>query len=190
MNPPAKPRIDPFTTVHKAVRARLFDHAMMLARADFREESECRRVAGQTHDLLFTLQEHADHEDVVMFPAILDRAPELFAEAHRQHEALDGKMRELERLSLQAVLVTPSERLEVGTRLRVAFYDFVAMQLTHLAMEESDLTRALWDSCTDEELLAMRGRIQARMTPERQQLWVGYMFDAGDPMERAFLGAA
>lgn len=182
-------RPDIATTIHKAVRKILFDHAMLLGRTDFHSIEECRAAHGETAAAFRKLREHADHEDQVVFPELARSDAGLAAEAMRQHEDLEAQMRDIERLSSLSVVATTIERADVGRRLRAAVHDFVAAQLAHLAFEERVLLPALWATHSDAEIFAMHARIQGRMTPERGLEWRGVLLASIDASERARIGA-
>jgi iron-sulfur cluster repair protein YtfE (RIC family) len=183
----SRPRPDIASMIHKAVRKVLFDHAMLLARVDFRSPEAARDAHVETMHVFSALREHAQHEDDIVWPALRD-AP-LMAEALRQHEELETEMYEIERLASLAVVATTLERPDVGSRLRGIFYDFVAAQLAHLAYEERVLMPALWKTHSDEQLMALHLRIRASQAPDRGLAWRNLLLASVDASERAALGA-
>jgi iron-sulfur cluster repair protein YtfE (RIC family) len=184
---PSRPDIA--VTIHKAVRKVLFDHAMLLARVDYRSVDAAREAHDETVKALRALREHADHEDEIVFPVLAaDDAP-LATEAVRQHEELESQMRDIEQLSSLSIVATHGERPGVGHRLRAVFNDFVAAQLVHLSFEEQVVMAVLWKHHTDEELLAMHVRIRALTPPDRGLEWRAILLASVDASERAMLGS-
>jgi iron-sulfur cluster repair protein YtfE (RIC family) len=181
-------RVDIAVTIHKAIRKVLFDHAMLLARTDFRSVEATREAHANLSRTLLSLREHAQHEDAVVFPEIAEAHPPLAAEAIRQHDELEKEMDKLERLSSLAVIATPFERPTFAKRLRAAFNDFVAAQLTHMSFEEETIMPALWETHTDEQLRDMQGRIRAAIPPERGQHWLALLMASADAAELAAIG--
>jgi hypothetical protein len=53
--------------------------------------------------------------------------------------------------------------------------------------EETVHSRALWDAYTDEEILALEGRIKAHLAPEEMTLVLRWMLPAMTPAERTGL---
>ena len=182
------PRVDLVTTIHKAVRKVLFEHALLLDRTDFREPDECRRVQAETSSLLTMLGEHARHEDRVIFPAVATHDPAVAAEAASQHEILDAGMATLERLAGLVAIVTASERTETGSKLRAAFAELLIQEVVHWTFEETHVNRVLWDHHTDGELEALRERVRSSMTPARHAEWRRLLLASVNASERAHLG--
>jgi hypothetical protein len=182
-------RFDSVSTIHKAVRKILFEHAMMLARTDFFGESAGRDVVASTQLLFALLREHADIEDTLVFPTVAARDAKLAAEAAVQHAALETSMHEIEHLAATAAMVTTSERPAVGRKLRARFEQFVAEQLMHMAFEETKINAALWAAFDDDQIRALHFKIVGSMAPERAAAWRVLMLDAVDARERAMLAA-
>ena len=181
-------RIDLATTIHKCVRKILFEQAMLLARADYREESTCRDTCAALDRAFVMLREHADHEDRVIFPALAEIDGALGCEAARQHLGLEKHMRDIERTAAALRFATSSERLALGKELAQSFNQFVAAQLAHMAFEEVELQAALWRAKTDEELAAMRLAIRGLLTPDRGKVWQDLLQASADPVELSAFG--
>ncbi len=96
-------------------------------------------------------------------------------------------MREIERTAVGLRLTTSAERLELGKRLLLRFNLFVAAQLAHLAFEETELNRVLWQGKTDAELSLLRQTIRAGMPPARLEMWAELMRDSLDTAELSLL---
>ena len=180
-------RIDLATTIHKAVRKLLFEQAMLLARSDFRSDDAVQRACTALDDTMLMLREHAEHEDVVVFPVLAELDHRLASEAVRQHHALEQSMRDIERVAATLRVATQAERTRLSRDLTQRFNRFVAAQLTHLAFEEAEIQPAFWLGKTDEELLAMRLALRSLLPPERGKVWMALMLAAADPGELAAL---
>lgn len=180
-------RVELATTIHKAVRKLLFEQAMLLARTDPRHDDDVRHACDALDNTMLMLREHAEHEDVVVFPILAELDPSLASEAVRQHHALDGGMRDIERVAATLRMATRAERPRLGRDLSQRFNLFVAAQLQHLAFEEDEMQPAFWLGKTDVELLALRLTIRSLLPPERAQAWLQLMLSAADPAELAAL---
>jgi Hemerythrin HHE cation binding domain len=180
-------RIDLATTIHKCVRKLLFEQAMLLARCDYRDEASCRGACAALDRSFVMLREHADHEDEVIFPVLSALDGALAREAERQHSSLEQHMREIERTAVGLRLATSAERLELGKQLMQRFNVFVGAQLSHLAFEETELNRVLWQGKTDAELGLLRQTIRDRTSPARSKVWLELMLDSLDPTELGLL---
>jgi hemerythrin-like domain-containing protein len=176
-------RIDLATPIHKCVRKLLFEQAMLLARTDHRDEASCRDACAALDRGFVMLREHADHEDEVIFPVLSALDSGLASEAARQHSSLEQHMREIERNAVGLRLATSAERVELGKQLLQRFNVFVAAQLSHLAFEETELNRVLWQAKSDEELAQLRQSIRERTSPARGKVWLELMLESLDPAE-------
>lgn len=183
-------RVDIATPIHKAVRRILFDHALRLASTDFADEDECRATLEQTARALTLLRQHGSHEDEFVFPVLAETALSLAREASLQHEKLEVRMREIDRLIVTTRAMTQKERPEASRWLTRVFNAFVAEQLRHLEFEETEVNAALWASRSDEELLSIRARIQSRVSPEDAPVWYSLLLSSVDASERRLLGAS
>jgi len=179
------PRVDLATMLHKAVRKLLFEQAMLLARSDFYSDDAVELACDALDNTMLMLREHAEHEDIVVFPVLAELDHLLASEAVRQHQALEQSMRDIERVAATLRLATRAERARLGRDLTQRFNQFVAAQLTHLAFEEAELQPALWLGKSDEELLAMRGLIRGLLPEPRGKVWLELLLTAADPAERA-----
>ncbi|HVJ14674.1 MAG TPA: hypothetical protein VM686_04510 [Polyangiaceae bacterium] len=183
-------RIDPFSTIHKAVRRLLFLRAMELGATDFEDEGELRTAVEDTWFAMTLLKEHAEHEDQVTFAAVIAKDAVLGLEAAAQHAALEATTHELGFLLDQLSEADPAQRSRLGSRLRSRWNAFVTQQLEHLAFEEDCLSPVLWRGYTDAELATMMARIQGSVPPERMLIWRTLLLPSIDRQERARLQAA
>jgi len=179
------PRVDLVTTIHKAVRKLLFEQAMLLARSDFGCDDDVARACDALDNTTLMLREHAEHEDVVVFPALAELDHLLASEAVRQHQVLEQSMREIGRVAATLRLATRAERHRLGRDLTQRFNQLVAAQLDHLAFEEGELQPAFWLSKTDQELLAIRLSIHGSISQARGKVWMDLLRTAVDPASLA-----
>ena len=67
------------------------------------------------------------------------------------------------------------KRLIYGSELNTIFNDFAANYLAHMNHEEATFLEASLKYLTDEELIAIRSRIQSKIPPERYKIWLHWM---------------
>ena len=67
------------------------------------------------------------------------------------------------------------ERMLLGNSLNSLFNDFIADYLAHMNHEEATVLEASFKYLTDEELIAIRTRIQSNVPPDRYKVWMNWM---------------
>jgi hypothetical protein len=170
-------RVDVYSTVHKALRAKLYDLGLELGRCDLASPAEARIALEAYRRTMGFLREHHHNEEAFVDPLIAGAAPELVAENARQHEVILAELAGLDALA---------ERRE-GKALATAYNRFLARYLAHMDHEETELQEVIWDTLSDEEIGALHGRIQGSLPPGRFLEWVEIMVPAASLDERARL---
>lgn len=178
-------RTDLYGTVHKALRSKLFDLSVELARCDPATPAEVRLVVSAYRRTMGFLRDHNQHEEAVSQPLLAARAPEIVASAHSQHEALDRALDDLDATVTELERAQGDERPGIVRRLISLYDDFLAAYLAHMRHEETVVQQAFWLHCSDDELHALRARIQASMSPARFGEWLEIMLPAMNLNERA-----
>lgn len=183
----APPRVDLYTPFHKGIRRMLFDLIVTAGRTDFRDEQACAELFAECQRIFGLLREHARIEDEQFHPAIESRAPGATAGADREHVVEEEHMAGIE-AHLQRVARAPvEERPGLGLQLYRAISAFCADYLDHLATEEDELMPLFWQHFTDDELAALRGRVQAGLAAERMGEWLRAVLPAFNLDERAVM---
>jgi hypothetical protein len=180
-------RMDLFTTVHKGLRATMFEATERVARTDFTEPSALEQAAAAVRRCLSLLEEHAHLEDLVVFPEIAQIGPALFADLNAEHTRVGGLQTEIAQLLDRLLAAPPAERLTLGRRLHERMGRLVAAHLQHMDGEETTATRLLWAHRTDDELRALHGRVLGSIPPDRMRIWAEVLLPAINPAERAIL---
>jgi hypothetical protein len=169
-------KTDLFTFIHKAIRSMIYNAASKLQAADFTDEKEAAiLLASLKHDLQL-LHEHGENEDNIIFPEIVNQEPQMIEELNKEHKNLESKLFELQSI-IEETLQTDSveERMSLGNKLNSMFNDFIADYLAHMNHEETTVLEASFKYLTDEELIAIRKRIQSSIPPERYNVWMSWM---------------
>jgi hypothetical protein len=190
--PPASAQVDLFTLIHKAVRRMLFDLAGQLQTADLSDDACVRELVRNLRQMLVLLEQHAEHEDHLIFPAIEAVAPGATCEAGHEHEAYAAKTAILQaHIDALETASTDALRVRAGRELHLAFFEFLAFTLMHLNHEEVTALPASLLHMTDEALLAIRAEIHRKTQPELYREWLRWMLPALNPKElRNMLAAA
>jgi hypothetical protein len=179
-------RIDLYRNVHKGQRAHLFSLAIELGRADHEDAAKVNALATRLRAALAELRRHAENEERFIHPLLQARAPKVAAMLEREHQDLDPVLAEVEeRLDgLQGASRSPSE---TGVELYGAWCRMVSIYLTHIDAEERLGMAALWDTCTDDDILAVIRAFIASRTAAEQIEDLRIQAPALSPQERAML---
>ena len=162
-------RYNCFTLIHKALRACLYDTALLLQQTYFADVSEARPAIRRIESVVKLFGQHAHHEDEYILPYIASVDPQLvqsFENEHEKDEQLGNMLVNL--IAIFKNTVSDEERLICGSALVKAFGDFLVFNLEHMAREEAQINPVLWKYYTDEELKELHARIGARLSPEEK----------------------
>ncbi len=169
-------RFNPFKQIHQGLRALLYDTALSIQHTHFDNPDEAAVTMGKVSLVLQLFHGHAEVEDSRLLPLIQEHEPSLaasFESEHDEDEALAGKLEDT--IRQYGLCSTAAERLQSGTELQQAFDEFTAFNLQHMNREETVLNAALWQHCSDEELMQLVQNIAAGIPPEKNQhysLWM------------------
>jgi Hemerythrin HHE cation binding domain len=146
-------RLDVYTAVHKMHRARLFRLTVEAGQADPADTVTMTRLAAAVDALAAELAAHAEHEERFIHPLLRQNVPLLTARLDAAHVSLDTRLDHLRQVAVAAT--APAGPAADPNALYRALAAFTAAYLEHLAVEEGEALPALWDGCTDEELLGI-----------------------------------
>jgi hypothetical protein len=178
------PRVDLYGTVHKGLRARLFDLCVELARCDFSSRADRSIAIAAYQRTVDFLREHHEHEERFIDPLM---PPAIHAATQHQHASADAGLAELDIL---AAAVEGADPRVHGAALLARYQRFLVEYLQHMQHEETVVMQALWERYPDAELGGVRGRLQASIPPARFGEWMEIMLPAMNHDERTgmFLG--
>ena len=179
METPQMPRVDLFTTVHKALRSLIYHLSTMLQTADYTDERSTKACLASLEHFLELLHEHAGHEDRTVFAETRKFEPEMVDKLEEEHHEIDAHLDQVHK-NIAKVLAAANdhERIESGDALNRSVNDFIAFYLTHLSHEEGSVLPATWKHFTDEQLIQMRLDVQRHTSPARFAEWMRWMFPA------------
>jgi hypothetical protein len=129
-----RPRVDLYGTVHKALRARLFDLAVEIERCDFDDPADVTVAKAALRRTFGFLREHHRHEDDFVAPVLVRLG--IARDVEAQHHASARAIEALEELATRA---------DAGTRLPAAYRTFLLDYLQHMHHEENVVNAALWE---------------------------------------------
>ena len=154
----------------------IYNAASKLQTADFTDEKEVKILLVSLRNDLDLLHEHAVNEDNIIFPEIANEEPQLIELLNEEHKKLESKLNGILAL-IEKIEHSNSveERVRLGNSLNSLFNDFIADYLAHMNHEEATVLEASFKYLTDEELIAIRTRIQSNIPPDRYKVWMNWM---------------
>ena len=168
-------RFNPFSQVHKGLRALLYHTALSLQHINFTSDDEANDAVTKVKEVLYLFEGHAHIEDTMVFPLLNETAPHVVAEFEQQHIRDHELGRELEQ-ALEAVQAARgAEKIKAAFRLQLSFTEFMAFNLSHMNQEETVVKEELWKRFSDEDLLAITHKIVASIPPEKNARYSFWM---------------
>ncbi len=176
--PATAPRLDLYSTIHKALRAFMGDTLTRVGSVDTADEADLRDTLAQLSALTQLLRGHLHHENSFVHPALearLQGSSVRIAQEHDEHRA------SLEALDAEAAAVahaTGSQRPRLAMRLYRHLALFVAENLQHMHIEETAHNQALWSAYSDEELAAIHHALVGSVPPAEMGQVIHWMAPA------------
>jgi hemerythrin-like domain-containing protein len=169
--------VDLFTTVHKGIRALIYDLGMMLQTTDFTDERARNACLAALEHFLELLHEHAGYEDRTVFAATHRFEPEIIDKLEEEHHQIDTHLDQVHKsIARVKSAATDQERIEAGAELNRSANKFIAFYLGHLAHEEDTVLPATLQYFGDQELMGMRAEVHRTTAPARFAEWMRWMF--------------
>jgi hypothetical protein len=163
-------RYNAFYQIHKALRALLFETAIMMQHTDFTNEEQADATAKRIAEVVAMFDSHAHTEDRYILPLIEAYEPAvatMFEAEHVQDMELSNRLTSL--LNALSNNSSAEAKETIGDTISVAFNEFIAFNLGHMAKEEKELNQFLWKYMTDEQLHGITMEIIAKLPFEKLQ---------------------
>jgi hypothetical protein len=183
-------RVDLFSTIHKGIRALLFELAGEAARADVTSTATVDALCGRVEWVLAFLDEHAQLEDRFVIPEVRALDPDLGEELARDHRALDAVQTEVALAAEAVSLADLSQRPVAGAQLVRVVNHLVAVQLLHMNREETEVNATLWAGRDDAALARLRASMAGSLPKERFAEWMAIVTPALNPVEQRLVGGS
>jgi hypothetical protein len=181
----ARPRVDLYGPIHKALRALMADQLVAVGRMDAEDGVDMARTTERVMELLDFCVMHLGKENKYVHAAMEARATgasEVIAHEHVDH------VRHIEALgSLVASLRTApaGQRHALQRQLYAEIGLFVAENFQHMRVEKTAQNAVLWVRYTDDELQAIHDEIVAGIEPDKMLFIARWLIPAMCPVERA-----
>ncbi len=178
-------RHDPYSAVHKGIRAAHMRNLVAIGAADASDKAEMLRLIQRIEDHLTMCSAHLHDENSVLHVALDARRPGASAHAAEDHDDHLHSFAEVRTLLERIAVAVDDERAELLTALYRRFALFVAHDLEHMDHEERVLLPDLQDAFSDAELQELEGRIVAQIAPAHMVLFLHAMLDGLPKAESA-----
>lgn len=169
-------RYNIFNTIHKGLRAALYQTALQLQQTDFTEEDQTEEAINKVKEIVMLFEGHAGKEDHYILPAINEYEPSVVATFNAEHiedEQLGKDLNAaIEKLSACDEFL---ERIIAGRELNEAFVRFTVFNLNHMAKEEDIINKILWRYYSDDEIKTVGSEIGRHTEPWMQDFYATWM---------------
>lgn len=183
-------RHDPYSAVHKGIRAAHMRCLVAIGAVDASDEAEVGGLIARIEDHLTMCNAHLHDENDVLHVALEARRPGASTHAAEDHDDHLRSFAELRALLERIAVAAPADRAPLLGDLYRRFALFVAHDLEHMEHEESVLLPDLQDVFADAELQELEGRIVGQIAPAHMVLFLVAMLDGLPKAESAgMLGA-
>ncbi|MFJ9821100.1 hemerythrin domain-containing protein [Streptomyces sp. NPDC101151] len=158
--------INPYRTVHKAHRARLFALSTDAGRSEPTRQA-LHPLVDRAQQLITELREHTGHEDRFVHPVLSACAPEIVEELEAQHEQLEPVFEQLTAAGVHIVSAQADDLTEAAHAFYLALSQVISRYLAHLHTEESLAWPALARAAGDRDVASqITGAFHACMSAD------------------------
>jgi hypothetical protein len=154
---------------------------------NFSDAAQRDAILSDLRVLLDVCTHHIKHENTFIHPALEERAKEASLRTAREHEEHSRELAELQGMIAELEKAGEQARPLLAHRLYLAFSRFVAENLSHMAEEEQVVLDKLHSHFSDEELMALEGRILSGIAPDLMMTFMKMMIPAMNREERVLL---
>lgn len=178
-------RYNIYTVIHKGLRGYMTDTLHRWGRMDVADDCERAQAIEQVRALLNMCRNHLQHENDFVHPAIEKARPGASARIAREHLEHVTEIEYLEERVLSLQSVAAAERAVLARRIYRELSLFVADNLTHMVVEETEHHDVLSVHYTDEQVLAIEHQIVGSLPPEESFAGLRWMIPHMNATERA-----
>jgi hypothetical protein len=176
---------DILTPVHKAIRSMLFDLSGRLQTLDFGDpvasaatlsDLQVDVATAPAACILCLLHHHGGDEETAVFPDLKPLDPALVEDLLREHHDVTRRLATISRMTADLRKRTSrEERVALGVEINREADRLFAFYLTHMSKEEVTLLPAMLNHFSDDQLRALRAKIQGAMPRERLAGYLRWM---------------
>ncbi|WP_179958377.1 hemerythrin domain-containing protein [Chitinimonas arctica] len=180
-------RYDIYALIHKGLRAYLSHVLLEVGRTDWRDTANRTASIAAVRELLTVFRIHLTQEDRVIHPAMEARQPGSTRQAATDHMAHLHAIEQLQDVASTVDSANNYNLESAGEWLYRELAMFVSDNLEHMAVEESINNRVLWETHSDDEIIAMERAIVTATPPEHMLPMLRWTMPNLAPDERALM---
>lgn len=178
---------DLYRDIHKAIRSELFDVTVAAGRVDVADELDLASFVGHLGQVATLLEEHAEHEDVHIQPALVQHGPALAEQIERDHLAFEHRMGQVAAIAAEVSTRPVAERRAMVHELYVELALFVSGYLAHQDLEERLVMPVLEDALGVDAVIGIHGAIVGSFPPDELLRSLALLLPAMNVDDRAEL---
>jgi hypothetical protein len=169
---------DLYKDIHKGIRAELFALTESAGRTDPADDVAVAALADHVRSTYELLESHAEHEDVVMQPAVESVLPDVAERIAVDHLAFERRGSLLVELAGSVVAAPAGDRRRLVHLLYLDTASFVSTYLDHQDVEERVVMPALEAALGVDAMVAMHGAIVGSIPPPEMAKSLALMLPA------------
>jgi Hemerythrin HHE cation binding domain len=179
---------DAYRDIHKGIRAELFSVTSTAGSVDPTDRCGLAALADHVRSVEQVLELHAEHEDTVLDPVLVEHLPELAERITNDHHVLEARFAWLVDLAQDlAVADAPFDQRRLGHLLYLELSGFTSAYLTHQLVEERVVMPALEQAVGVEAVVGMHMAIISSIPPDVMAASLAFMLPAMNVEDRAEL---
>lgn len=183
----APARYDIYRNIHKALRAYMNAVLVRVGAMDTDDEAEMRDVLKEVREMLNFCLSHLEHEDRYVHAAMEALCGGASARTSRDHRQHIDEIRRLEAHIEGLSCANASSRSALALNLYRHLALFVAENMEHMHVEETENNGVLWAYYSDAEIHEIETALVSSIPPETTATALRWMVPHLNPTERASL---
>lgn len=178
-------RVNIYAHIHKALRRFMSDTLNIVGAMDGDDAQEVADGLTQVRDLIAFCGSHLMHENQFIHAAMEARQPGSSASISAEHAHHEWALGQLDALAHAVEASEGDARTDAITQLYRYLGLFIAENLTHMNIEETENNAVLWATHTDEEIIGIEQALVASIPPAESLDTMRWMIPALSASERA-----
>ncbi|WP_158606698.1 hemerythrin domain-containing protein [Paenibacillus ginsengarvi] len=176
----AHKRYDLYGPVHKGLRHALGGICFRTGSADIADHQRLEAILAEWKRIVIILEAHSRDEDLHLDEVYMKYAPETAKQLEVEHEMLDGKIKEINKIvdKIQCPTTSVEECHRLWYMLSRSLDSFTSEYLIHLQREEGPGMEALWGNLDDEQIHELSVKIRSSIPPQAMMILLYYMLPA------------
>lgn len=180
-------RFNIYNFPHKGLRAFMQQTLYTVGSCDWRDAVDTSAALTEVRALMEMMFSHVHHENRFVHTAMEARRPGCTQSIQLEHEEHELAIKAILQEALETESVPGEQRLAKGYQLYTRLALFVAENLKHMVVEETENNAVLWACYTDEEIIGIEQRLVGSMSPQKAAASLRCIVPALNAFERSLL---